>query len=239
LPDLQVFDGARVDYGEAGQGGKWTIGAFLDSALATPFFAGSPPDGNPMLLAGCAFKRPVLGQIDAYLLGSHGLTEDPLLGFHWQQAPAAGAFPVIHKLDFAIRPDAGAEDSLPWHFALHRQSEDWTWHLGAEHVEGEGDGPRVSATPGTFRYLPGGPDSDSLNLFAGFDCRLSEGIFASMTVQQMWDEETGEASARILETALRRQLLPAVSLLGGTGLGYDSSSGEAFLRGGLQVTAAF
>ena len=126
-----------------------------------------------------------------------------------------------------------------WHLAMHRQTRDSAWHAGAELVAA-GDGETgVSATPGTYRYLPDGLDADAWNLFCGFDRRLDENTLASLVFQSFWDEESWNPAAGVIEVALRHQFSPAAVLLGGTGLGVESTTGEAFLRTGVQFSAAY
>lgn len=242
MPDMQVFDGLRVDLGRAETTGKWTFGAFVDQAMASPYFGGPRPGETPVLLAAVALQPPGAGRWDAFMLAPSDAGQAGIVGIGWEQAPPVGGQAAVQRLHATLTPSgrAAGAGALPWHLSWHRQSPLWTWHIGAEMVGGPAEGTaRVSSTPGTFRYIPGGPDDDVYNLFVGFDRRIDTSTMASITFQHLVDEDDGETTGQILETAIRHQLSPSAAFLAGVGCGLDEDSGTIFVRSGLQLSAAF
>ena len=242
MPDMQVFDGVRVDLGKEGSTGKWTFGAFMDQAMASPYFGGPVPGEELMLLAAVVMQLPTAGRWEAFLLSPGELSQPGMMGIGWEEVPDAGGDGAVQRVHASVSPFAGDADggSMPWHLSWHSQSPLWSWHLGVEMVEADSEGaPRVSATPGTFRYPPGGPDEDVYNLFVGFDRRLDASTMASITLQHLVDESDGEAAAQVVETAIRHQLSPTAAFLAGIGCGIEEDSGSFFVRSGLQLSAAF
>lgn len=240
LPDLQVFDGVRLDLGRESEAGKFTLGAFAGQAFVSPSYGGPGIGEDPFLVGAWAWTGKSVGTCRVH---ARWTPDDPegraWLGASWESPAPPQPHRARHRIDALVL--AGAEgDSFPWHVSAHRQQDNWIWHAGAEGLTDDEAGRRVSATPGTFRYLPddrSAPGDDRINLFLGLDHRFDHGALASVTFQHLMEED--KTHAEIIEAAVRHPISPAAAFLAGAGCGRQSDGDEIFLRTGVQFFAAF
>jgi hypothetical protein len=237
LPDMQVFDGVRLDLGREKDFGRFSFGAFIDQAFVTPFHAGPSLEEEPFLLAAWSWSEAAIGTCRAHARFNPGNENAPWLGASWESPPGKRKDPTSYRLDALALADAGQEESPPWHLSVHRQKRAWGLHAGAERIAADDLGRHVSATPGTFRYLPSGIEDDTLNLFLGLDYRLHQGALASLTLQHL--EAGDDGTADVIEAAIRHPISPSAALLAGAGCGREHESGDLILRTGVQLLAVF
>jgi hypothetical protein len=237
MPDMQVFDGLRLDLGREKDYGRFSFGGFIDQAFVTPFHAGPSLEEEPFFLAAWSWSNAALGTCRAHARFNPGNESEPWIGASWESPAGKKNGAAGYRVDALALAGAGREEGAPWHVSVHRQRSSWGLHAGAERIVVDPSGRRVSATPGTFRYLPSGLGEDSLNLFLGLDYRLNQGALASLTLQHLEGEEDGAAD--VIEAAIRHPISPTAALLAGAGCGREQESGEMILRTGVQLLAVF
>ena len=237
MPDMQVFDGIRLDLGREKDFGRFSFGAFLDQAFVTPYHAGPSVEEEPFLLAAWAWSDGAFGTCRAHARFNPGKESEPWLGASWESPVGKKKDAASYRVDALALAGSGREEGSPWHLSVHRQRRAWGLHAGAERIMADELGRHVSATPGTFRYLPSGIEDDSLNLFLGLDYRLNQGALASLTLQHIEGEEEGAAD--VIEAAVRHPISPTAALIAGAGCGREQESGDLILRTGVQLLAVF
>lgn len=237
MPDMQVFDGIRVDLGREKDSGRFSFGAFIDQAFVTPFHAGPSLEDEPFLFAAWTWSDTALGIWRTHARFNPGSESTPWLGASWESPISRKRDAANYRVDALALAGTEDENGSPWHLSLHRQQQSWGWHAGAERIAADDSGRHVSATPGTFRYLPSGIDDDSLNLFLGLDYRLNQGALASMILQHIEGRENGASD--VIEAAIRHPISPSAALIAGAGCGREHESGDLILRTGVQLLAVF
>lgn len=237
LPDMQVFDGIRLDLGRERDFGRFTFGAFIDQAFVSPFHAGPSLEEEPFLLAAWSWADTTLGTLRSHARFNPGNEGAPWLGASWESPVGRKKDAANYRVDALALAGTGADERAPWHLSLHRHRSSWGWHTGAERIAADDFGRHVSATPGTFRYLPSGIQDNSLNLFLGLDYRLHQGALASIILQHLEWEEDG--AANLIEAAVRHPISPSAALITGAGCGREQESGEMVFRTGVQLLAVF
>lgn len=237
LPDLQVFDGLRLDLGKERESGRFTFGAFSGQAFVSPSYAGPELDADPFLLGAWSWTDESAGTCRLHARWNPHEEGGAWVGGSWESPGGPRSKKALHRIDALVFAGGAGEVEPPWHFSVHRQQESWVWHAGAERITADEAGRRVSATPGTFRYLPSGLEDENLNLFLGLDHRLDQGSLASITIQHLFEEEG--ASADVIEAAIRHPLSPSAAFLAGAGCGRESDDNTVFLRTGVQILAVF
>ena len=237
FPDMQVFDGVRVDLGREKDFGRFSLGAFIDEAFVSPFHAGPSVEDEPFLLAAWSWKNAGFGTCHAHARFNPGREGSPWLGASWERSVGKGRETAAYRVDALALAGGENEEATPWHVSFHRQKKVWGLHAGAERIVADEAGRYGSATPGTFRYLPDGIQDDTLNLFFGFDYRMNQGAMASITMQHL--EERLDGAADVIEAAIRHAFSPSAAVIAGAGCGRDQESGDVVFRSGVQILAVF
>lgn len=236
MPDMQVFDGVRLDLGREKDFGRFTFGAFIDQAFVTAYHAGPSLEEEPFLLAAWSWVDAEFGTFRTHARFNPSAADVPWLGASWETG-LKKKNAATYRVDALARAGSVEESGSPWHLSLHRQRKAWGWHMGAERIATDDSGRHVSATPGTFRYLPSGLEDDSLNFFFGIDYRLNQGALASIILQHIEEMDAGEAD--VIEAAVRHPISPSAALIAGAGCGREQESGELILRTEVQLLAVF